>query len=477
MTTDEQGEMKPGLRLSIGYVLKKLIKIMKGHYVMKDCMQAAEEVDLFNSVLQMNWDYIFFTAQISCEVRRNTLRKPADMPLEEDVKTLRNYVLKEIKSMTEDPYTVWDKHTFIRLRNLIVTRLTLFNARRGGEPARMTLQDWSYAEAGTWIDPQLVEKVDDPLEKSLLDKFKLAYQSGKGSRRLVPILIPNDTVDGIKKLVRERDEVGIHSDNLYLFPNTGSSTDHASGWNSIRDVLKLVDGLENPKLLIADKYRHRASTLYAMSEIPEDQRAAFYKHMGHTENVNKEVYQCPLGIKEVTQVGRFETLDENCETVDCSIPNTRSEAEQETSSGDIQETEETHEIVNSTSITFTDTGKESNTTNVANPEGKKGSNAARRYVNANPEGKKGSNKGRRYVKWDDKDYEIVKNYFKHFIEDISASGVKGSLPSKAQLLLFLTEHNVLKDLSEKDKISVIKVKIFNERAKFRRYFAETFRQI
>ena len=129
------------------------------------------------------------------------MRKPADMPLEKDVKTLRNFVLKEIKSMTEDPYTVWDKHTFIRLRNLIVTRLTLFNARRGGEPARMTLQDWSYAEAGTWIDPQLVEKDDDPLEKSLLNKFKLAYQSGKGSRRLVPILIPNDTVDGIRKLV------------------------------------------------------------------------------------------------------------------------------------------------------------------------------------------------------------------------------------------------------------------------------------
>ena len=200
--------------------------------------------------------------------------------------------------------------------------------------------------------------------------------------------------------------------------------------------------------------------------------------MGHTENVNKEVYQCPIAIKEVTHVGRFfEALDENCETVDCSNPNTRSEAEQETSSGDIQETEETHEIVNSTSITFTDTGKESNTTNVANSEGKKGSNAARRYVNANPEGKKGSNTGRRYVKWDDKDYEIVKNYFKQFIEDISASGVKGSLPSKAQLLHFLTEHNVLKDLSEKDKISVIKVKIFNERAKFRRYLAQTFKEI
>ena len=84
------------------------------------------------------------------------------------------------------------------------------------------------------------------------------------------------------------------------FPNTGSSTDHAPGWKSFRAVLKLIDGLKNPKLLIANKYRHRASTLYAMSEIPHDQRAAFSKHMGHTENVNKEVDQCLLAIKEVT---------------------------------------------------------------------------------------------------------------------------------------------------------------------------------
>ena len=57
----------------------------------------------------------FFTAQLSCKVRWNSLRKPADMPLDKDVKTLWNFVLKEIKSISEDPDTVWDKHTFIRL--------------------------------------------------------------------------------------------------------------------------------------------------------------------------------------------------------------------------------------------------------------------------------------------------------------------------------------------------------------------------
>ena len=453
MTTDEDEEIKAGLRLSIGYVLEKLIKIMKGHYVWKNLMKEAEELDLFNAVLKMNWDYyMFFTAQIDCDVRRNSLRKPEDMPIENDVQKLRNFLLMEIQYMSEDPYTMWDKHRFIRLRNLVLTRLTLFNARQGGEPARMTLQDWSQAEAGTWIDPQLVQTIKDPLEQALLNKFKLAYQSGKGSRRLVPILIPNDTVDGIRKLVKERKDIGIPSSNIYLFPSTGSSTEHASGWHSIKDVLKLIDGLENPKLLIADKYRHRASTLFAMTEIPDDQRPCFYKHMGHTESVNKEIYQCPLAIKEVTQVGRFfESLDENCSTVDCSNPVTRSEAEHNTSSGDIQETEYIQEIVNSTG--YTDTVKETN--------------------DADSERKSGSKVERRYVKWEEKEYLIVQNFFKKFIEDISESGVKGSLPSKAQLVQFLTEHNILKELSKEDKINVLRIKIFNERAKFRRIFAHS----
>ncbi|GFS05951.1 histone-lysine N-methyltransferase SETD8-A [Elysia marginata] len=57
----------------------------------------------------------------------------------------------------------------------------MFNARRDGEPARLTLKEWKEAITDAWIDPNLVEKVDDPMEKHLLENLKLAYQSGKGS--------------------------------------------------------------------------------------------------------------------------------------------------------------------------------------------------------------------------------------------------------------------------------------------------------
>ena len=116
MTTSESGDMKSGLKLSIGFVLKKLIKVLKGHYIMKGKIDAAQEVDLFSSVLQMNWDFIFYTAQVACEVRRNSLRKPSDLPLENDVKTLRKFVLSQKEEMVKDSFRLWDKHDFIKMR-------------------------------------------------------------------------------------------------------------------------------------------------------------------------------------------------------------------------------------------------------------------------------------------------------------------------------------------------------------------------
>ena len=39
-------------------------------------------------------------------------------------------------------------------------------------------------------------------------------------------------------------------------------------------------------------------------DIPENERNYIYKHLGHSENINKNIYQSPLGIKEITVVGR-----------------------------------------------------------------------------------------------------------------------------------------------------------------------------
>ncbi|GFR76745.1 histone-lysine N-methyltransferase SETD8-A [Elysia marginata] len=91
---------------------------------------------------------------------------------------MHNFLLQEMASMCSDVRLRWDSHDFVRLRNLTVCRLTMFNARRGGEPARLTIKEWDDAFAGAWVDP-LGFSIQDPLEQALVSKYKLAYQAGK----------------------------------------------------------------------------------------------------------------------------------------------------------------------------------------------------------------------------------------------------------------------------------------------------------
>ena len=93
------------------------------------------------------------------------------MPLEEDVKRLKHYTLTEMSRPLQDEYLHWGRNEFNKMRSLIVCRLTLFNARRGGEPARITLKEYQDALDDSWVDPQLVERVQDPVEKALLNQF------------------------------------------------------------------------------------------------------------------------------------------------------------------------------------------------------------------------------------------------------------------------------------------------------------------
>ena len=85
-------------------------------------MEKSVEVDRYSAVLDLNGDYyIFYTAQDMCEERRNTLRKPQAMPVEEDVSKLRAFILNEIQKLSDDERMKWDHHDFVKMRNLIAS--------------------------------------------------------------------------------------------------------------------------------------------------------------------------------------------------------------------------------------------------------------------------------------------------------------------------------------------------------------------
>lgn len=74
---------------------------------------------------------------------------------------------------------------------------------------------------------------------------------------------------------------------------------------------------------------------------------------------------------------------------------------------------------------------------------------------------------RKYYQWNDREWQLVHTHFKSWIENRSQTGTKGPLPGKVAIMEFLKQNSVLESMSDKEKITVIKTKIFNERTKYR----------
>ena len=302
LTTDDDGKVKSGLKLGFGYILRKVCKYLHGEFLINGEDAEALEIDRFSAVLNYHWSTLFGDAEYATVLQRQTvLRKPHNLPSEKDIKVLRDFTTQKIQELVADKYIFIASSEYSLLRDLVVSRLTFFNARRGGEPSRMLLQEWEDALCNVWYKD--TESVNDPLEKMLVGRFKLAYQSGKRVK-LVPLLIVNDCWKAMEILTDPeiRKQAHVYLENKFVFPLTRFSTGHVFGWQAVEKCCHLA-GLDNS--ITATSMRHYVATVYAGLEVSDEERKRFYDHMGHTEAINKDVYQSPLAIKEVTQVGRF----------------------------------------------------------------------------------------------------------------------------------------------------------------------------
>ena len=198
--------------------------------------------------------------------------------------------IEKKRGILSDPYTLWNQHSFVELRNLTVCRLTVFNARRGGEPARLVLSEWRDADMNSWLDLKRVQSSSvTEFERSMFKDLKITFLGGKGVNHLVPDLIPRDLLGAMRTLSSPsvRDDANVHKANEYMFPSTQLTTTHVNGWQAVHNVCVSAN-IDEPDKLTATKMRHRVSTLYAATDMPESEKHYFYKHMGHSEEINQK---------------------------------------------------------------------------------------------------------------------------------------------------------------------------------------------
>ena len=152
----KNGEIQPGKKISYKYLLLKSAKIIQSNFILNDFEHEANEILKFITLLNNSEENIFGDASYLLRQNKQTnLRKPQALPLEKDVEILKDYICKRIKTINQ--LNTWNIHNYVEMRDLVVARLTLFNARRGGEPSRLLLSEWNEAKNENWINKTMLK--------------------------------------------------------------------------------------------------------------------------------------------------------------------------------------------------------------------------------------------------------------------------------------------------------------------------------
>ncbi|XP_057292356.1 uncharacterized protein LOC130616083 [Hydractinia symbiolongicarpus] len=263
---------KSGLKVSILNLLKSTSKFLTGHFLVQGSDVRAQRVSDFMQVLKLYENDFFGDAYYDLQYRKNvTLRKPVNLPEEDDVNMLMSESKKIMSSIDVFDHPA---NFFVDIRSATATTLIIFCARRGGEPVRLQLYQWQEALRGDWVDK---EDLPEGFNKG---SMLITYQTGKGANHLVPLIFPPETINAMNYLtnMEVRKNAGVHDKNPYVFASTQRSQSHASGWHCIDYILKRVSltGAVN-----ATKNRHRVASILARLQLPEAEKQLIYKHFGH----------------------------------------------------------------------------------------------------------------------------------------------------------------------------------------------------
>ena len=317
--SNESEVFKPGLSVAIGTLIKTASSFLRSHFIIEGKRDLATSISEFREIFGSFYPKMFAKAEyLLKEKRQRESRKPQALPKEEDLDTLIKTISTGLEHFSVKATST--RKEYVKLRKYLLARLTLLNARRGSEVSRMKIQD--YMDRNSWISESIDRLTEDGTltdnDKSCLEKYSVAYIMGKGSK-LVPILIPRDLEKCLDMLVDEslRNKFGVANNNEFVFGYTEQSMDTVTGYNEIRDICKEI----NIPVITATAIRHRTATLFWRSEhLSEDVVNTFLQHMGHSFDIDRNIYCVPQAVKEITVMApMIEKLDKVSSTYILSI--------------------------------------------------------------------------------------------------------------------------------------------------------------
>ncbi|CAH2013947.1 unnamed protein product [Acanthoscelides obtectus] len=231
------------------------------------------------------------------------MNKTQLLPISEDLLKLNTFISNSIKMYKERLQTFSDSESWKMLAYCLLARIILFNKRRSGEAARLTID--SYNSRPQWSEQSTTELKNSltPFEVKLAERLAVVEMPGKRAKK-VPVLLTDEVRVALDLLISKRTDCGISGNNPYIFACSKNSTQFLRGHDYLSKMCKLAD-LRNPEMITATKLRKYVATVCQVFDLTETESDWLARHLGRDIRVHREFYRLHESTVELTKVSKL----------------------------------------------------------------------------------------------------------------------------------------------------------------------------
>ncbi|KAJ6648654.1 hypothetical protein Bhyg_03885, partial [Pseudolycoriella hygida] len=223
---------------------------------------------------------------------KNKREKVEVLPTDSDIHGLVHFLDKKRKECFDNFIQGFSLQKWIDLTEVTMASILLFNRRRVGDVQNTIITDYVNRE-------KIPETSKDQLYQALTDEGKRRVQKysrmiicGKFERP-VPILLKADMEDCLDLILKQRDKVGIPTENELLFVLPTADPDRARRMKATVILKKFsrLCGAEVPQSLTGTKFRKHFANFLANKDVGDSTLTDVAKFMGHSVLVHKTYYR------------------------------------------------------------------------------------------------------------------------------------------------------------------------------------------
>nr|CAI5821174.1 unnamed protein product [Callosobruchus analis] len=295
----------PSLALKLGHSLRKCSQIVRGVALRKGDLKLEKEMSGFISIMEIEWQNRISSVALRSLSERK-MNSAQMLPITEDLMKL-NFYLDDIITMHQNNIqdNVDIRYNWSCLDSAVLSRLVLFNKRRSGEVARLTLTQ--YACRPQWEDQNTTELKESltAFERELASRLIVVEVKGKSRKNpKVPILITQPLKKAIDVLIEYRNSAEINDKNAYVFARGSNSLNNLRGHDCLKQAIAAVS-LKRPESITSTKLRKYIATVVQVFDLKENEADWLARHLGHDIQIHRDFYRLHESAVELTKVSRI----------------------------------------------------------------------------------------------------------------------------------------------------------------------------